>query len=264
MPEIEIQKEVESLDAVPEALRGFYEARESGGFALADLNGLKKNRDAALKEAKKRGSVLDSLRKKGVDPDKVLALEDETLDIDELLALRAKERERALRGDDADAAKIPDEVRRKWEEQKQRELGKLAKERERLEAELLKVQGDLKTTRLTDRVRAAALKAGIIPDDIDDVLTLTLKHFDLDTDGKIVVRDEDGDPMDTTLDRFWTEYYKERKPKFYAASGAAGGGSQGGATATNGSKTMTRSAFEALDAAARAARMKEGVSLTDA
>jgi len=51
--------------------------------------------------------------------------------------------------------------------------------------------------------------------------------------------------------------------KVVTVPGSSGGGSQGGGGGNLGPKTMTRAAFEALDASAKMTASKEGVKLTD-
>ncbi len=75
--------------------------------------------------------------------------------------------------------------------------------------------------------RSAALAAGVIPEDIDDVLILTKDIRSMDDDGKIILLDADGDPTSKTLKEYFEKDFKELKPKYYPGI-AGGGGATGG------------------------------------
>jgi len=95
-----------------------------------------------------------------------------------------------------------------------------AAEKKELEAKLQKFHAD-------KEARKAALEAGVIPEDIDDVLILTRSIRSMDEDGNIVIIDADGDPTGKTLKDFFEKDFKETKPKYYpglpGGSGASGG-----------------------------------------
>ena len=75
--------------------------------------------------------------------------------------------------------------------------------------------------------RVAALAAGVIPEDIDDVLILTREIRSMDDDGKIILLDADGDPTGRTLKEYFEKDFKELKPKYYPGL-PGGGGATGG------------------------------------
>jgi hypothetical protein len=102
---------------------------------------------------------------------------------------------------------------------------------------------------LDKEARSAALEAGVIPEDIDDVLLLTKKFRSLDDDGKIVILDVDGDPTGKTLVEFYNDY-KEIKPKYYTGY-AGGGGASSGNSPPNKNDLSKLSPIERLNAARR-------------
>jgi hypothetical protein len=74
---------------------------------------------------------------------------------------------------------------------------------------------------MTEIVKIKALNSGVLPEDIDDVMKITRKRFDLRND-KIVVLDQEGNETTISPDSFFSEVFKTMKPKFYAASTAEG------------------------------------------
>src|SRR5690348_10966000 len=63
----------------------------------------------------------------------------------------------------------------------------------------------LDTYELTNPIRDAALKAGVIPEDIDIVLAYTKNRFKLNDKRKVVVLDGDGDETTITTDKFFSD-----------------------------------------------------------
>lgn len=109
-------------------------------------------------------------------------------------------------------------------------------------AEVTDLNGKLRRHHLDEKSRAAALKAGVLPDHVDDVLTLTASRRSLDKDGKIIIVDKDGDPTGTSLKDFFGKELKESKPLFYMGI-PGGGGGRGGPGGPEG-LTTTRATFE--------------------
>ncbi len=97
--------------------------------------------------------------------------------------------------------------------------------------ELGKTKARLRTMQLDDQVKSAALKAGMLPEDVDDEMDILLrgraKRFDLNDDGKVVVFDDQGDPTGKTPEQWFSEVYKGKKPKVFAGTGGPGSGSRG-------------------------------------
>jgi len=87
---------------------------------------------------------------------------------------------------------------------------------------------DFNTLRVDHRLRKAFEDGGVIADRIDDAVELTKKVVKLTDKGDLQVLDDDGSPMDASLDIYAKELLKERKPWLYAASNAGGTGAQNG------------------------------------
>ncbi len=108
---------------------------------------------------------------------------------------------------------------------------------------------ELRVFKLEKPVREAALAAGVTEADIDDVLTITRKRFDLRA-GKIVVLDEKGDETSLTPEKFFGEVFKTHRPKFYETTNAS--------ASESGGKKMTRADFDKLQPTAQMTFFKEG------
>jgi hypothetical protein len=231
-----VEFQVDSIDAVDESLRGAY-VEADGKFTL-DPDKYAEVKAQGLKSKNKE--LLGKLSKanEGQKRFEKFAEFDDS-DLEELLELRANKDKPADKkpGDDERLAQL--------EKQHKKALEKLVGEKTSTETKAADLERELKHFKLTVPVRDAAAKAGVIAEDLDLVILDTQKRFALNDEGKIVVLDEDGDPTDITLAKFF-ELYKEQRPKFYAASGAGGSGAPANTGNRSGTKTMTREAWKAL------------------
>lgn len=249
---------VDSIDAVDESLRGAYIENE-GKYAFdpdkyAELKaaGLKKKNYELIDAQKKLKGELSKFEKfKDVDP----------ADLEEFFEYReAKQTGNGEAGKDG----APDEAARKYEKALKKWESKYNSEAQAWAAEREQIMGELRHYKLTVPLKEIALKAGVLPDDIDLALLETSKFFKLTDDNKIVVLDEDGDPTGDTPEKFFKEVYRERRPKFYQATGAAGSGATPGAKAgANGRKTMARATFEKLPPVDQMKFVRDGGTIHD-
>jgi hypothetical protein len=234
-----LQSVVDTLDAIPEAIRDAYVERD-GKFHLNSIDGFvskskldefRDNNIAARKE-------LDALRKQfeGVDPEKFR----------EFAELDRQKREKKL----LDAG----ELEKVFEER----IGPMRSDHEKKLAAVI-AERDAATKRLDallidDALRAAALKAGVLPAAADDVLFRGRSVFRL-TEGKATaykgenpLYGKNGEPV--TIDE-WVSGLSESAPHLFAASTggkAPNNANQGG----TGAKTMTRAQWDALPAGEKA------------
>jgi hypothetical protein len=95
-----------------------------------------------------------------------------------------------------------------------------------IESERETLRKENRALKMNGARRAAAEKAEVFPDMIDDALGLSEKYFDVDDKGKITVLDEDGDPTSMTVEKFYATKFKELKPRFYKGTGSSGAGSE--------------------------------------
>jgi len=123
-----------------------------------------------------------------------------------------------------------------------KQTGKLTTELAARDEKLTAAERELKHYKLTAPLRNVALKAGVLPEDLDVVMLETSSRFKLGEDSKqIITLDEDGDESDVTPKDFFEKLYKARRPKFYAGSGAGGSGAQNNTTGgKSGSHTLSR------------------------
>ena len=188
---------IDSLDGVAEADKASY-TEVNGKFQreveMPDVTGLKsalgKEREAAKK------ALADLAKFKDIDPEKyaeMLKKHDDGLSDKERYESSIKKLQKQI-NDITDAHK----------------------------AEKADLEGKLNKFYLDVEARKAALEAGVIPEDIDDVLFLTAKNRKLDDEGKIIVLDDDGDPTVKTLKDYFSKDFKEAKPKYFP--GIPGGG----------------------------------------
>jgi hypothetical protein len=202
---------LESLDSVPEALRPFYQERDGKHVLKANV---REHPDTlALRRA------LDDERN-GVKTWKQKAAEYEALGMTpaEIAELKASSKGSKGKADDEDLAAF----RKKHE-------AEVAAERARAE----ELERKLVDRDIADTLRKAMRDAEVRADDIEDELRLNRHRFALQ-DGKVVVLDEDGRPDTLTVERYWTEHYRARKPRVYNGTGATGSGATHGASGAGG------------------------------
>lgn len=229
---------VDSLDSVPEAVRSLY-TESNGKFTLQVDGAVPK---ARLDEFRNNNLTLKqqldemSARFEGVDPDA----------FKELSAQAQKLKEKKL----IEAGKVDELIEARVQAMKadhDKTLKTLAGERDAAKTQLesLVIDGAL---------RDAAMKSGVRPTAIDDVLLRGRQTFRLDG-GKAVAFDgdkplygKDSEPLGVSD---WVAGLAERAPHLFEANtggGAPKGGNQGG---NAGQKTITRSAWNALDPASK-------------
>jgi hypothetical protein len=225
---------VDSLDTVPEALRGEYTEKE-GKFHLQVEDAEKvfaseviKNRDTILTEKKKLQQQLQEIEAKYKD-----------VNLEEIQKMKQEAEDREQQKLKSEG-KI-DEILNKWKaDQEKRELD--------WKAQLSAAHAELDTFKVDAHLRKAAEKGGIIPDLIDDVVELVKKRTQRTDKGELLILDPQGIPLDVSLDGYFTTVFKEQKPYYYAASGAGGSGASatqnGGA---RGARTIQGSDQDALN-----------------
>ncbi len=232
---------LEKLDGLDPAVAALYSERD-GKFVLEvegqeDVSGLKSALEAerkARKDFEKKYSAL-----KDVDPEKYAQLLKE-----------AEERENNKLKEAGEFEKL----RTKWQADKDTlEAG--------YKAQLAEKDSLLSRHVKDSQVRNAALKAGVIPEDIEDVMIITAKYFKLADDGALQVLDDKGEVTPKTVEEFFTKDFKERKPKFYAASGHRGSETPPGGTSPGGPKTEVKQLQDQYDAAVKTNNTVKMVSL---
>lgn len=195
---------VETLEEIPETVRPFYKEHE-GKFLLKadgveDVSGLKN----ALKRQSEAAKAAKAELQKFAN-----------VDLEEYERLRE-----AATGKDG---KDKDEVAKLIAKR----VGETEEKYKPLLTEVDRLKAKLRSVLIDDARRSAALKAGILPDSIDDVMLVSARYFDLDDKEKIVVLDDDGDPTSLSPEKFFSETFKKMRPRYYPPTGASGSGADG-------------------------------------
>lgn len=249
---------VDSLDAVPEAVRSLY-VEQDGKFSLAvnglpDTKGLKSALEAEREAAKVAKKAAADLAKKyeGIDPEKTRAmLARFDNDIEAKLMAEGKVEDVI--------ARRTERLRQEMEKQLEGEAAKVAQANERAAKYEQKV--------LDNAILAAVTKVGIHKSAIEDALLRGRNLFRLSEDGSAVQLGSDGKPVygkdGKTLfgPDEWLEGSKEWAPHWHPAGNSGGGASGGGSN--SGAKTMTRAQFEKQTSASRQAFLRDGGKVTD-
>lgn len=253
-----IEFTIDSLDSVEESLRSAYVEKEGkytldpDKYAEYKASGLKaKNRELLDKLAKSKDLVTRFEKFKDLDP----------ADLEQLL-------ERKTGGEDAppgkESGKGDDATLRAFEKQIAKLKAQMATETQQAQTEREKLATELQHYKLTVPLREIALKAGVLPEDLDLAMLETARRFRLTEAGKIEVLDEDGDPTTDTPEKFFKDIYRSQRPKFYAASQAGGSGAGPNTKAGSpGEKTITRAAFDKLSPDEAMKQVKAGVTIVD-
>jgi hypothetical protein len=203
----------DTQDAVPDAFRSEYEERDGKWHPkVPDVTKL----NSALQSERDRAAEQERLRKAA-----------------------ERERDDLKRAEKAKAAGISDEELQKLRDDE-------AKARKPLEEKIAAQEKRIRQLTLTDRVKALALAAGVMPDRIKQAMKILDERTDLtDADG-IVVKDEDGKVTTETIDDFLAKTFKKESPWFYAGSGASGSGASG-SNGSGGGTTDTTTQAQALE-----------------
>lgn len=120
---------------------------------------------------------------------------------------------------------------------------------------------------LENQVRAAAAKVGIFPSAIIDVFNRAVRDgFTLDDDGN-AIKVVNGTLQvsqngNYTLDEYMASL-RDTAPHVFPAGSSGGGAAPSGSDVDVKGKTIKRSAFDALPAHEKSAKMREGYALTD-
>jgi len=95
-----------------------------------------------------------------------------------------------------------------------------------LQNQLKEAKSTINTMKITSKLKNIAITAGIDAEYVDDVITLTKGNFGLNEEGAVVIVDADGEPTEKSVENFFSNDFKKKKPRFYIGTGRTGGGSQ--------------------------------------
>lgn len=190
----------EKQDQIPKGFEELYEEKDGKWQAKAS-------------DTSKLEETLGKVRQEKKDADKAARIAED----------RAADLQRKLDAKEASGAETDKKVSdmlAKWEEDKNKAVQAVEKERDDARTEL-------RTLRLDDKLKAAFLAAGGRPERVEKAIADTKRHFDL-VDGEIVHKDEKGTVTTTKVTDFYGKSYKTEMPEFYSGTKATGGGANGG------------------------------------
>lgn len=217
---------VDSLDAVPEAVRSLY-VEADGKFKL-DVSGVEDTRGLKSALEKERQAAKDAKRELEAERAKLAGA-----DIEKLKALQSRyenDEEARLIAD----GKISDVIAKRTEKERaewQRINAETQAKVEAAEAKAKAFQGRV----LDDAIRAAASAAGLHKHAIEDALFRGRNLFTLDAEGNAVQLDDSGKPIIGKDGRTnyspseWLDSMKEQAPHWFPVnnSGSSGAGRGG-------------------------------------
>ena len=98
---------------------------------------------------------------------------------------------------------------------------------ETLKNELKAAKDTIMNMTVKGTIKTAAIKAGVDPEYVDDVITLTHSKFKIDETGEMVMVDDNGESTGKNEDSFFLNDFKKSKPRYFVGSGKSGSGSHG-------------------------------------
>jgi len=259
---------VDTLDAVPEALKDMYVASE-GKFKL-DVNGIEdtKGLKSALSKEKAAAAGNEQAAREAKAAKEELAAEKakyagfDPVKAKEFMAKFEHDEEAQLIA----AGKIHDVIAKRTE--KERLEWKRQQDEKDTEIATAKAMAEAYKERvLENAIMAAAVKAGLNKQGIRDSMFLAKTVFTLDENGKEVQRNADGsivigrDGKTPFNADEWYESQRPESPNWYNVSSS--GSSPTGKPGVAGGKQMKRASFDALSPQGKAETIKSGIQVID-
>jgi len=229
---------VGSLDEVPEAFRSLYaEDADSGQFALqvdgaAPVTKLKEFRDTNVALKRQVEQLQDQLKRfDGLAPEEIATLRTQIAELQDKAKLASGDFEGAV-----------EQRLKRTREEFERKAAEQARALQTLQDERKGLVERLQFSELSAIFTAAADKAGVRQDAVDDVISRAQRVWRWEDD-KLVARDKNGEVMyDNTAKEMtpesWVKTLADEKPYYFKAS--AGGGASGGSTGGRGPLTITK------------------------
>jgi hypothetical protein len=231
---VKLKREYDKLEDVPEAYREqFEEDATTKKFVLKeieipdmpDVAGLKASQEKILGEKKKLQDQLDALKDVNAEEYRKLKAESTQRETDQLKS----------------EGKF-DELFKKWQEQKTADEKLFTDQIAALNA---KIDG----YEIDGQLREAMIKGGVSKLAVPDLVELHRKRVQKTEKGTLLMLDAPGgEPLDVSLEGFYSTVYKDQMPLYYEATGAGGSGASaannGGA---RGARTIPASDQSALN-----------------
>ncbi len=257
-----------ALEKLPEGQRSLY-VEKDGKYRLEvegieDTSGLKSSLEQERSARRAAEKKMKDFAKQfeGIDPEKVRAFMGQFEDAEEAELLKQG------------AAGIDKIVERRMAKQKEAYENQLQQLQESYEGSL-EVAGSYMDRVLDSHVTQAAVKAGVHPNALEDVLLRARMIFSVDDEGNPV--QFEGGEGDDEEERVvmgkdgktpfnpgeWIEGMKEKAPHWFQANSSGGGAPGNRGSSHPGGKTIRRASWETLSQEERHAKVKEGFKVVD-
>lgn len=234
---------LDSLDTVDESERQFFVETEDGKHKLDWAK-----RDEFVKQplVAKNKDFQKRLEKVKPIAEKFKDVQDDDWD-----AYQQWKTERAEGGDKDGKAGTPAELQAKWQADREASEKKLktvhAKEIADRDSKIKGLEDSLKRNTVSAEVAKWASKYNADPEAYEELLTAALKRFTLDEKGRVIVIDDDGDPLDVKPETYFAETFKTAKKFYFLATETGGSGPNG-----NGKSTAYKTDWRKLPPSERA------------
>lgn len=230
---MELELVYESADAIPAGMESLYTERD-GKFHLTGVKGMKSQGDierlntALAKERSDHKKTKEALKAfEGIsDPAQVVAELAELANLREQLEASEKGKLTKEQIDTLVAERVKRETAAK-----DRQIETLTIERDNARSEIVRMDTEIKRTKIHDAVRRECTEANILGSAIEDVLMYAERNFEVADDGAIVAREGINGIAPGTVPKDWLTDMKTARPHWWARSeggGATGGKSVGG------------------------------------
>lgn len=245
MPDIQIELNYDSADAIPEGMKGLYDEQD-GKFVLAGVTGMKTQQDVAnVQEALRKEREDHNLAKAALKPWTGMKHDEVMAKLDRIGELEA------AAGGKLDETKLNEMVEGRLTQKTaplERQITTLTEERDNFKTENDQLKGQIERRDMNDSIRAVATEMKVLPTAIADVEIIAASFLERAEDGTFITKaDAQGVTPGVDVKQFMKEMQKLR-PHWWPASqggGAGGGAGEFGGDAnpwTNGGWNMTQQA----------------------
>lgn len=220
---MELELTYDDETAIPEGFKDLYTERDGKwhftAIKMPNTSTLETTLRKVRADLKAANEKLAKL--KDIDPD---TIHDQLSELEEL---RVQVEAGGGKPDDAKVAQLV-------EAQVTRRTAKLQRENEDLKSKLTEAESrvseletGIKRGKITEAARAAAAKAKIVPEAIDDVILYAERLFEVGDDGSVTARDGVGVTPGIDIDAWLIDRQKDRPHWFPRSTGGGGKGSDG-------------------------------------
>lgn len=231
MPEIEINSVYESVDEIPENVRGLFDEQD-GKFVLTGVQGIKTEKDVqAVQEALRKERENHAAARNALKPWKDLDPEEVRQQLD-----RIKELEAAAEGK-LDDSKIDQIVEGRITQKVaplERQKAALEEELNNFKQQVSELQSQIERRDMNEQIRQIATEMNVISTAIPDIEIIAANYFERDENGNFITKaDSQGVTPGVGIKQFLKEMQKLRPhwwPQSQGGGADGGGGNYGGSS----------------------------------